>query len=386
MPKLIRITTVPVSLKTLLKGQHQFMSQNGFEVIGISSAGPELKDVEKEEGIRTHTINMTRKITPFQDLKALFQLIRFLRKEKPEIVHTHTPKAGLLGMMAAKIAGVPHRLHTVAGMPLTVATGAKRQLLNFIEKITYFCATKVYPNSIGLKKLILEYGFTKEKKLKVIGKGSSNGINTSDFDPQTVKKEESIALRKSLGIKEDDFVFIFVGRIVTDKGINELIQAFNTIYYKAKNKDFHLVLVGSYEKELDPLQSETEQIIQDNPHIHSLGYQNNVVPYFAMADVLTFPSYREGFPNVVMQAASMQLNAIVTDINGCNEIISDGENGWIIPVENKQQLANKMQWCLENPEKSKEMGLKSRAIMQKDFERSFVQGELLKEYQNLLAK
>lgn len=386
MPKLIRITTVPVSLKTLLKGQHQFMSQNGFEVIGISSAGPELKDVEKEEGIRTHTINMTRKITPFQDLKALFQLIRFLRKEKPEIVHTHTPKAGLLGMMAAKIVGVPHRLHTVAGMPLTVATGAKRQLLNFIEKITYFCATKVYPNSIGLKKLILEYGFTKEKKLKVIGKGSSNGINTSDFDPQTVKKEESIALRKSLGIKEDDFVFIFVGRIVTDKGINELIQAFNTIYYKAKNKDFHLVLVGSYEKELDPLQSETEQIIQDNPHIHSLGYQNNVVPYFAMADVLTFPSYREGFPNVVMQAASMQLNAIVTDINGCNEIISDGENGWIIPVENKQQLANKMQWCLENPEKSKEMGLKSRAIMQKDFERSFVQGELLKEYQNLLAK
>src|SRR5690554_6813774 len=178
MPKLIRITTVPVSLKTLLKGQHQYMSQNGFEVIGVSSSGKELKEVEKEEGIRTHVINMTRKITPLQDLKALFQLIRFLRKEKPDIVHTHTPKAGLLGMMAAKIAGVPHRLHTVAGMPLTVATGFKRRLLNFIEKLTYTCATKVYPNSERLKKIIINNNFTSEKKLKVIGYGSSIGIVT----------------------------------------------------------------------------------------------------------------------------------------------------------------------------------------------------------------
>src|SRR5690606_18602345 len=168
-PKLIRITTVPQSLRGLLKGQLKFMSENGFDVIGVSSPGEALNDVEKNEGVKTVGIEMTRTISPLKDLQALFRLIHLFRKEKPQIVHTHTPKAGLLGMMAAKIAGVPHRLHTVAGMPLTVATGTKRHLLKQMEKLTYACATKVYPNSLGLKKIILEEKFTFPKKLKVIG-------------------------------------------------------------------------------------------------------------------------------------------------------------------------------------------------------------------------
>src|SRR5699024_3283351 len=138
------------------------------------------KDVSRNEGVRTIAIEITRKITPFKDLKALFQLVKLFRTEKPTFVHTHTPKAGLLGMMAARITGVPHRLHTVAGMPLTVASGVKRKLLNLMERLTYACATQVYPNSFELKDLILEYGFTKESKLKVIGNGSSNGIDTSE--------------------------------------------------------------------------------------------------------------------------------------------------------------------------------------------------------------
>src|SRR5690606_29772305 len=194
--KLIRITTVPQSLRGLLKGQLNYMSTNGFEVIGVSSPGEALHDVERNEGVKTVGIEMTRSITPIQDLKALVQLIQLFRKEKPHIVHTHTPKAGLLGMMAAKIAGVPHRLHTVAGMPLTVATGSKRQLLNQMEKLTYACATKVYPNSFGLEKIILDEKFTSPSKLKVIGNGSSNGIDTSIFDPALVKDEVKSNLRK----------------------------------------------------------------------------------------------------------------------------------------------------------------------------------------------
>src|SRR5690606_10290970 len=164
-PKLIRITTVPQSLRGLLRGQLKFMSQNGYEVLGVSSPGDALQDVAQNEGVRTVAIVMTGTISPLKDLQALFRLIQLFRKEKPQIVHTHTPKAGLLGMMAAKIAGVPHRLHTVAGMPLTVATGNKRKLLNTIEKLTYACATKVYPNSYGLQKIILREKFTNPTKL-----------------------------------------------------------------------------------------------------------------------------------------------------------------------------------------------------------------------------
>src|SRR5690606_16688056 len=263
--------TVPQSLRGLLKGQLKFMTQNGYEVIGVSSPGEALNDVQNNEGIQTIAIEMTRTISPFKDLKALVQLIKLFKKEKPEIVHTHTPKAGLLGMMAAKIAGVPHRLHTVAGMPLTVATGTKRQLLNQMEKLTYACATKVYPNSYGLEKIILEEKFTSPKKLKVIGKGSSNGIDTSQFDPNLVSPETKKQLRKELNIAEDDFVFLFVGRVVKDKGINELVQAFENIHQVYSES--HLVLVGSFERHLDPLLPETEKIIDTHKNIHAVSYK-----------------------------------------------------------------------------------------------------------------
>ncbi len=379
--KLIRITTVPQSLRGLLRGQLKFMSQNGYQVLGVSSPGDALKDVAVNEGVNTVAIEMTRTISPLKDVKALVQLIQLFRKEKPQIVHTHTPKAGLLGMMAAKLAGVPHRLHTVAGMPLTVATGTKRQLLNQMEKLTYTCATKVYPNSYGLEKIILREKFTNPTKLKVIGKGSSNGIDTAQFDPVLVSEETKKEIRKDLGIKNDDFVFLFVGRVVKDKGINELVQAFTNLY--SKNSNTHLILVGSFERHLDPLQPETENLINNHPNIHAVGYKTNVIDYFALANTLTFPSYREGFPNVVMQAAAMQLNCIVSDINGCNEIIKNGENGWIVPVKNSTKLEEQMLWCLYNQKQSEEMGLKSREIMISDYERSYIWHEILKEYQSL---
>ncbi len=379
-PKLIRITTVPQSLRGLLKGQLNFMSQNGFEVIGISSPGEILEEVSKSEVVRTFGIEMTRTISPIKDLKALFQLIEFFRKEKPQIVHTHTPKAGLLGMLAAKISGVPHRLHTVAGMPLLVSKGNKRKLLNLIEKLTYHCATQVYPNSYGLEEIILEQKFTKSSKLKVLGKGSSNGIDTSFFDPVLCAETDKMALRKSLGIQPEDFVFLFVGRLVGDKGINELVSSFSNL----ENPHIKLVLVGAFESDLDPLEENTLQTIQNNPNIISAGYQTDVKSYFAISDVLTFPSYREGFPNVVMQAAAMQLNCIVSDINGCNEIIENGKNGWIIPVKNSELLKDKMNWCIENKSSSLNMGIQNRDIMIKNYERRFVWNEILNEYKKLL--
>lgn len=338
-PILVRMTTIPIALEKLLSGQLEFMNDH-YRVIAIASEKENLEKMGKKRGLEVFFLNMTRKITPVQDLKSLLNLYRYFRKTKPLIVHTHTPKAGIVGMMAAKMAGVPNRLHTVAGLPLLVERGNKRKLLDFVEKLTYSCATKVYPNSNGLRDIILANGYCDSKKLKVFGNGSSNGIDTDHFDSVLYSEVENQQLREELGINPGDFVFVFVGRIVKDKGINELIDAFKQLL--AKHPAVKLLLVGDYESDLDPLSVPTLEFIRTNPNVIFTGWKNDVRPYFAISDALVFPSYREGFPNVVMQAGAMHLPCIVTDINGCNEIIEENVNGVIIPVENTDLLLDAM--------------------------------------------
>lgn len=386
MKKLIRITTVPISFKVLLKGQLRFMASNGFDVKGVSSEGEELKEVRENEGIVMEAINMSRKITPFQDLKSLWEMWNFLRKEKPQIVHTHTPKAGIIGMLAARLAGVPYRLHTVAGLPLMEATGTKRKILNFVEKLTYSSATRVYPNSKGLYDFILQNNFTQSNKLKIIANGSSNGINTTFFSPAQVSEIEKVALRERLNIRPDDFVFVFVGRIVSDKGINELIKAFSELQAVENNEltGIKLLLVGGLESDLDPLNPETLAEINQNKDIISAGFQQDVRPFFAISDALAFPSYREGFPNVVMQAGAMGLPSIVSDINGCNEIIVEGENGLIIPSKNVEKLKEKMLTLARDKNLYVKLKENSRRMIENRYEQSVVWKALLEEYEGLL--
>ena len=385
MKKLIRITTVPLSLKVLLKGQLRFMASNGFDVKGVSSEGEELREVHENEGIAVEAITMSRKITPFQDLKSLWEMWNFLRKEKPQIVHTHTPKAGIIGMLAARLAGVPHRLHTVAGLPLMEATGTKRKILNFVEKLTYSSATRVYPNSKGLYDFILQNNFTQSNKLKIIANGSSNGIDTAFFSPDQVTEIEKVALREKLNIQPDDFVFVFVGRIVSDKGINELIKAFSELQtVENKPAGIKLLLVGGLENDLDPLNPETLAEINQNKDIISVGFQQDVRSFFAIADALVFPSYREGFPNVVMQAGAMGLPSIVSDINGCNEIIIEGENGLIIPSKNVEKLKEKMLTLAKDKNLYTKLKGNSRRMIENRYEQSVVWNALLEEYEGLL--
>ena len=386
MKKLIRITTVPISFKVLLKGQLRFMASNGFDVKGVSSEGEELREVRENEGIVMEAINMSRKITPFQDLKSLWEMWNFLRKEKPQIVHTHTPKAGIIGMLAARLAGVPHRLHTVAGLPLMEATGTKRKILNFVEKLTYSSATRVYPNSKGLYDFILQNNFTQSNKLKIIGNGSSNGINTTFFSSEQVTETERVTLREKLNIQPDDFVFVFVGRIVSDKGINELIKAFSELQAAGNNEliGIKLLLVGGLESDLDPLNPETLAEINQNRDIISVGFQQDVRPFFAISDALIFPSYREGFPNVVMQAGAMGLPSIVSDINGCNEIIVEGENGLIIPPKNVEKLKEKMLTLAKDKNLYIKLKENSRRMIENRYEQSVVWKALLEEYEGLL--
>lgn len=380
--KLIRITTIPESLGVLLKGQLQFMTDN-YEVIGISSSGNDmLNHVGKQEDVKVIPVEMTRKITPIKDLMAVWQLYKVFKNEKPFIVHSHTPKAGTLGMFAAYLAKVPHRLHTIAGLPLLEATGKKRWLLDVVEKLTYKCATKIYPNSFGLKDIILKNNYTSNNKLHVIGNGSSNGIDTNHFDPSPYSEVEKEELRVALGIEKSDFVYIFVGRLVKDKGINELIEAFEKIASEFRNTK--LLLVGPYEKDLDPLLPKTESFINNSNQVIAVGLQPDVRPYFAISNCLVFPSYREGFPNVVMQAGAMGLPSIVTNINGCNEIITDGENGIIIPTKDEAALLKGMTTFVTDRRLVDTLAKNARPMIASRFERSFVWNAILKEYRTLV--
>ncbi len=380
MNKLIRITTVPISLDKLLDKQMAFM-KDYYKVIAVSSNESLLKKIGEKDGVETYCVEMTRKITPIQDVKAICKLYYFLKREKPLFVHTHTPKAGMVGMVAALLAKVPNRLHTVAGLPLMETRGLKRKVLNLVEKMTYKCSTIIYPNSKGLRDIIIKEKLCPEKKIRIIGNGSSNGINTSYFDPINISTLERADLKESLNIDSDDFVFIFVGRLVTDKGINELISAFDNVSHD--NRKVKLLLVGNKEPELDPLKKETLEIISKNSNIIEVGYQADVRPYFAISDVLVFPSYREGFPNVVMQAGAMGLASIVTDINGCNEIIINDTNGVIIPPKNSLELQRMMELYLNNNTLLAKHRSNSRKMIVSRYEQEFIWKTLLSEYKSL---
>lgn len=375
--KLVRITTVPISLLGLLSGQLRFMN-NHFEMVVVSSNGPELKQIAENEGVRVVPINMERPISPLSDLFSLWNMIVFLKKERPTIVHTHTPKAGFIGMIASKIVGIPFRLHTVAGLPLLEQRGIKRKILDFVEKLTYSCATHIYSNSAGLKKTILQNNYCKPDKIKVIGNGSSNGINVERFDPACISHEDSTRLKKSLDISDNDFVYLFVGRLVGDKGVNELVSVFKEL--SVKYHDAKLLLVGPEEAALDPLQHETLEEIKSNKNILAVGSQSDVRPYFAISSLFTFPSYREGFPNVVMQAGAMGVPSIVSDINGCNEIIIDGINGLIIPVKNKTALRDAMEMLYIERDKLNVMAADTRKLIQERYDQKVVWNDLLEEY------
>ena len=378
--KLVRITTVPMSLNILLKDQLAYIDKF-FEVLAVSSPGNDLDEVARREKVRVLPIQMTRKISPLRDLVALAHLFFAFLRERPLIVHSHTPKAGLLAMMAAKATGVPNRIHTVAGLPLMEATGLKRLLLLMAEKLTYACTTHILANSEGLRSYMIEEIGVSSSKLSVIAKGSSNGIDTSYFDLTRYVQEQVVIINEEYELA-DNFVFTYCGRLVSDKGINELIEAFGRL--NSEVSTCRLILVGWEEPDLDPLSKKTIAAIKDNPNIIFVGYQSDVRPYIALSDCFVFPSYREGFPNVLLQAQALSVPCIVSDINGCNEIITDDVNGYLIGAKDVSSLHRAMKHVVTNPHELREMKDKARALIEKSYSRKIFMRDLLDFYNALL--
>lgn len=342
--KLFRVTTIPLSLNVLLRNQLKMLNEY-YEVVGVSSPGPDLEIVKLREGIRVETLPMMREIKISKDLIALFGMVRLIYKEKPYIIHANTPKASLISMIAGFWAGVPLRIYTITGLRFETESGLKRKILILMEKVTCFFSTHVIAESAGVKKLIEMNGLT-SKKAFIIGNGNINGIDINYW--KRVHNLSSLQkLKSDLGINDTDFVFVFVGRLVRDKGINELINAFAGI----QNSNLKLLLVGPFEHNLDPLSKETLESIENNPQIISIGFQEDVRSYLNISHALVLPSYREGFPNVLLQAASMELPLISTDVNGAEEVIQEGENGYIVPKYSIIELKNAMIKMIKNYDK-----------------------------------
>jgi glycosyltransferase involved in cell wall biosynthesis len=380
--KLIRITTVPMALRYLLPAQMQFMQQNGFEVIMISADGPELADVIQNEKCRHIIVPMTRKITPLQDVKCLFQLIKIFKKEKPDIVHSHTPKAGLLGMLAAKLSGVAVRIHTVAGMPLMVEKGFKLQLLKFIEKLTYAAANQVWPNSHSLYNYILENKFTAAKKIQVIGKGSTNGININRFNKEVLQQDIIAEIKNSIRYSESRTYLLCIGRLVTDKGIVELVHVFEAL--QKDHPALQLVLVGDFEETLDPLPAITIQQIKNNQDIIHIKWTQHVEYFMHVAGYFVFPSHREGFPNVLLQAGAMELPIICSRIAGNVDIVSNKTTGLIFETADQQQLYDQVTYALAHPAEMKQMAQTLEQVIKKDYKRENIWQNILAAYKSLL--
>lgn len=376
MKKIIRACTVSQSVGFVKDMLPDLMQE--YEVVLLSSPGEELDDARTQYGVKTIAVPMERHISVLKDFVSLCRLIKVFLHERPDIVHSMTPKAGMLCMLAAWLTRVPVRVHTFTGLVFPTSMGLKRRILMFTDWLTCACATHVIPEGEGVKADLLNNGITK-KPLQVLGYGNVKGVDLSYY----VRSEELKV--KSEELKTDGvFTFLFVGRIVRDKGINELVKAFQHLH--SHNLNTRLWLVGAYEDSLDPISNETRQIIADNDGIEAVGVKrgDELLAYYATSDCFVFPSYREGFPNTVLEAGAMGLPSIVTDINGSREIIIEGFNGVIIPPRDEQALFEAMTEMLENTEKRKEMATNARPLIAQRFEASFVRACLYDFYRRIL--
>ncbi len=374
---IIRACTVAQSV-SFFTGIIPLLKDKGYDVASVSSDGPELQKV-RDAGARVVTVEMARRISPFKDIKSLWRMIKVFRKEKPVMVHSMTPKAGLLCMVAGWITRVPVRVHMFTGLVFPTSKGLKRRILMATDWLTCACATHVIPEGEGVKADLLNHGITR-KPIRVLGYGNCKGIDLERFNPEDEQvKEGAKALRKP-GV----FTFIFIGRIVGDKGVNELAEAFQKLYNE--RKDVRLILVGPAEADLDPVSDKTQGIIESCPGIEAVGSQSDVRPWLAASDAMVFPSYREGFPNVVIEAGAMGLPSIVTDINGSRDIITDGQNGTIIPSQDAEALYQAMSRMATDREWREALAANARPMIASRFEQGYVRQCLMDFYDEILNK
>lgn len=379
---ILHITTVPESLGFLV-GQAAYMRARGFAIYAVSSPGRFLEQYASQESVSALPVEMPRRITPFSDLRALVDLVKIMRRLRPQIIHAYTPKGGLLGMLSAWMAGVPVRIYHMMGLPMITATGYRQRLLKLTERISCHLAIQILCVSQGTRLIAINEGLCPANKIKVLANGSINGIDSQmRFNPARLDPAMRSKLRDQYGIPQEAVVVGYLGRIVRDKGLVELAHAWQMI--AGQVGIYHLLIVGQFESQ-DPLPPEVEQYLKTGPQIHLTGYVEDNVPLYQAMDMLVLPTYREGFPVVPLEAAAMGLPVIATRIPGCTEAVVDGETGKLIPVRDAVALAQAINQYLAQPELRYRHGQAGRARVVCDYQPEVLWQATYKEYVRLLS-
>ncbi len=361
--KIIRMANIPVSLNVFCKDLFRNLSDE-YEIVAVSSPGKDLDEVAQREGIKTVAVPIARRMAPFKDIVTFFRLIKVFRRERPDMVHTMGHKAAILGQFAAKLTGVKHRVHTFTGLAFPTASGFARWVLKKVDKFICWCSTDIIPEGKGVMNDLQQNKITR-KPLRVLGYGNIRGIDLDVYDRTPEVLAEASGLRK-----EDLFTFVFVGRVVADKGINELVEAFCRL--NKENPCTRLILVGDRDSGIDPISAETSRKIEETPSIVEAGLPKDVRPWYVASDCFVLSSYREGFPNSVIEAGALGLPSVVTDINGANEIIIDGKNGLIVPSKNADALYSAMKRMIEDSAFRQSAAACARELIASRYERSYV--------------
>ena len=382
--KLVHIVTVPESF-AFLRGQTRYMAQRGFEITGISSAGPYQTMFRNAEPVCLITIEMTRRITPIRDLVAVARLVRALRAIRPHIVHAHTPKGGLLGMLASVIARVPVRVYHMRGLPLTTATGPRRAILALTERMACGFASRVLCVSHSVRAEAITERLAAPGKIVTLHRGSGNGVDAATaFNPDLPggdKCRRREAFRTRLQIPEDAGVVVFLGRVVRDKGLVELAEAWESL--SERHADAHLVVVGPFEPQ-DRLPAPTVEILRGHPRIHLIDRTADVRSVYSAADLVVLPTFREGLPNVLLEAAAMRLPVVATRVSGCIDAVVDGTTGTLVPPRNPAALAAAIERYLLDATLRVRHGDAGRSHVLASFQQEAIWSATHEEYRALL--
>jgi len=381
--RLIHVTTVPLSFG-FFHGQIGYLKGRGFEVHMVSSPGELANHFRESEGVQVHSVPMARSITPFGDLVALWRLWKLFREVRPDIVHSHTPKAGLLGTIAARMAGVPVVFLSIFGLPQMTMKGLPRKLLNFSTRMACFLTHRVWCDSFSMRDYMIEKNLCPTEKVVVFGHGSVNGVDAQHtFSPHTQGPDVRAAVRRQYKIPKEATVLGYVGRIVGDKGMHELAGAWKVL--RNQYADLHLFMVGPFEPK-DPLLPEDEMLFRTDPRIHLAGQRKDVAPHFSAMDIFVMPSYREGFGITNIEAAAMELPVVSTRIPGCIDSVQDGLTGTLVPPRDSNALVEVIQMYINEPELRHNHGKAGRERVLRDFQQETIWEALSRDYMQLLKQ
>lgn len=381
---LCRIVTVPLTFQALLQEQLRCITAHGADLTLVSSPGPELAKMAAEIGATAVGIAMERRPAPLLDLRSLFALTRFFCRHHFDIVHSSTPKAGFLSALAGMLARVPVRLHTFTGQPWVELTGLRRRIPRECDRLTATLSTHCYADSKSQRDFLVEEGLVAPGKIAVVGEGSISGVDLRRFSLATWGGSVAVETRRELGIPAEGLIIIFVGRVTKDKGVTELVQAFEAV--ASGNADVHLVLVGPFEPKLDPLPPETLDRLQNHRRIRVVGFTATPEKYLAAADVFCLPSYREGFGVAVVEAAAMELPTVITRVTGLVDSVAEGLTGLIVPPKNADALAQTLRKLVESETLRKALGQTGRQRVVQHFDARLINEAVASEYYRLAAR